>query len=714
MKLISRNTPTVFITGGAGFVGRALVERLLAEGYHVTALARRTKLPAHLQQPGVSLISGDVRDEACLAAAVAEADYVIHAAATFGGSWDDFYATNVHSTQVLLEESRQHKVKRFVFISSASVYAHANMNAKPVFTEDMPYEEDAHAAFYAKSKIAAEKLVWQYVKEHALPCVIFRPGAIYGPGGSLFPATTGLGLGEEKTILIGNSRTKLPLSYVENVADAVVRSLQMDNAVGECFNLIEDETLTRKEWIKYLRSRINPNVSVIAVPRWVMSFAKFTLKQLFKTGGKKPPLSDLHLKLYCTSINYSNEKFKRVFGAQPYVSFHESLERTAKWQREKRLPKRSHGLVVGNVVIPSEKKLRVGIIGCGNISSVHIDIIKDMKNAGEILLADPKENALNDVATRFGIAKKFLDYREMIEKEKPEVVHILTPPQFHAPVARFAMQKGCHVLVEKPMSVDAAQAREMMSVAKEHGVKLGVVHNHLYDGVMLEARAIVSRGLLGNISFVESWYGTQFGSVLPFDPKNYWGMNLPGSVYQDFMPHALYVLTDFMPKSRVKEVAMSNSGNIAGLENDELKIFLQNEQCAGMISLSLSTSPRYQYVNVFGTKGSMKIDFLNKAVLLDQEIGPLPRMLNRSLNGFKSGKAMRRAAWRNLFAMFKSQRYLFEGTERLIGLFYRSILLNETEPVSAAEGLEAMKLMDDMWAKMKTPEELPLVERKSA
>lgn len=714
MKLLSRNNPTVFITGGAGFLGRALVERLLAEGYHVSALARRTKIPAHLQQPGVSLISGDVREDACLAAAVAEADYVIHAAATFGGTWEDFYATNVHSTQVLLEAARQNKLKRFVFISSASVYQHASLSAKPVFTEDMPYEEDAHTAFYAKSKIAAEKLVWQYVKEHALPCVIFRPGAIYGPGGSLFPATTGLGLGEEKTILIGNANTKLPLSYVENVADAAVRALQMDNVVGECFNHTEDEALTRKEWIKFLRARVNPNIGVIAVPRWVMSLAKFTLKQMFKSSGKKPPLADLHLKLYCTSIDYSNAKFKRVFGAQPFISFRESLERTAKWQHERRLPKRSHGLVAGKVVIPSENKLRVGIIGCGNISAVHIDIIKDLPHVAEVVLADPKETALNDTATRFGLTKKFLDYREMIAKEKPDVVHILTPPQFHAPVARFAMEKGCHVLVEKPMAVDSAQAREMMSLAKEHGVKLGVVHNHLYDNVMLEARAILARGLLGNISFVESWYGTQFGSVLPFDPKNYWGMKLPGSVYQDFMPHALYVLTDFMPKCRVKEIAMSNSGNIAGLEHDELKVFLQNEQCVGMISLSLSTSPRYQYVNVFGTKGSMKIDFLNKVVLLDQEIGPLPRMLNRSLNGFSSGKAQRRAAWRNLFAMFKSQRYLFEGTERLIGLFYRSILLNESEPVSVTEGLEAMQLMDDMWAKMKTSEALPVAERKSA
>jgi predicted dehydrogenase/nucleoside-diphosphate-sugar epimerase len=705
MKLISRNSPTVFLTGGPGFVGRALVERLLAEGYHVTALARRTKLPGHLQQPGVSVISGDVRDEACLAAAVAEADYVIHAAAAFGGSWEDFYATNVRSTQALLEASRKHKIKRFVFISSASVYAHANMNSKPVFTEDMPYEEDAHAAFYAKSKIAAEKLVWQYVKEHSLPCVIFRPGAIYGPGGSLFPATTGLGLGEEKTILIGNSRTKLPLSYVENVAEAVVRSLQMENVSGECFNHTEDETLTRKEWIEFLRARVNPNVSVIPVPRWVMSFAKFTLKQMFKSSGKKPPLSDLHLKLYCTSIAYSNEKFKRVFGAQPFVSFRESLERTAKWQHERRTPKRSHGLAAGNVVIPSGRKLRVGVIGCGNISAAHLGIIKQMRNVGEIVIADPREEARRAMAGRFGIAKAHADYRELLEKERPDVVHVLAPPQLHAAIAIEAARRGSHVLVEKPMAVDAEEARAMLQAAKAHNVKLGVVHNHLYDRVMLEARQILARGALGRLTFVESWYGTQFSGALPFDPKSYWGFQLPGSIYQDYMPHALYVLLEFMPKSQVKEVLAACSGNIPNVEHDELKVILQNEQTLGMIHLSLSVSPRYQFVRVFGTSGSMTVDFLNKVVLLDQEIKALPRMFNRSVLAEKHAATLARAGVRNALQMFRSESFMLEGTARLIPLFYRSILLDEPPPVLAGEGWEAMRLMDEIWQKMKPPAE---------
>ncbi len=713
MKVISRNSQKVFITGGAGFLGRAIVQRLLDESYEVVALARRAQLPAHLKQPGVHTVSGDVRDEASFAEALSGVDYVIHAAATFGGSWEDFYAVNVQSTQRLLELAVKHRVKRFVQISSASVYAHHGMSKPLVFTEDMPFEQDEHASFYAKSKIAAEKIVWEYIKAQKLSCVIFRPGAIYGPHGHIFPATLGLGMGEEKIILMGNSNSTLPLSYVENVAEAVVRSLQMKEAVDECFNLIEDQTLSRRDYVKLIKTKINPKLGAIHVPLWLMGLMKFTFKQVFGLIGKKAPLGGLNLKLYCSSIKYSNEKFKRVFRATPLVNFDESIGRTAKWQKEKRTPKRSHGIEKGKVIIPSQKKLRVGIIGCGNISAVHLSIIKEMASVAEIAIADPKEEARKNMAARFGIAKQFADYRELIEKEKPDVVHILTPPQFHAPIAKFAAQKGCHVLVEKPMAIDAEEAQEILQTAKEHQGKLCVVHNHLYDRVMLEAREILARGLLGRLTFVESWYGTQFSGGLPFDPKNYWGMNLPGSIYQDYMPHALYVLTDFMPKAQVREVITNCSGSIPGVDHDELKVVLQNEQTVGMIHVSLSVSPRYQFVKIFGTNGSMKLDFLNKVVLLDKEINAMPRMLNRSLLARQHGKILRKAGRRNVFKMFQSQKFLFEGTERLIGLFYRSILLNGPEPVPASEGLEAMQIMDQIWEKMKAPERSH-VERKSA
>ena len=709
MKEGSGNNERVFVTGGSGFLGRAIVDRLLAGGYRVIALARRANIPQHLKRAGVQLVVGDVREPEAIARGIEEADYVIHAAATKQGSWSYFHQVNVQATETVLREAARRPVKRLVHISSASVYPVGAIRRGQVGFHELVNENEEFATFYAKSKLKAEKLVWKYVQESRLPCVVFRPGAVYGPFGPVFPATLGLALGDRRILLIGDSGSKLALSYVENVADAVVRSLQQDNVVDKCFDLVEDETLTRKEYVRLIKERIDPKLSVVHLPLWFMNLTKLALKNGFRLIGKTAPLSALNLRSYCSTVTYANANFKKAFGAQPHVTFAESIERTVQWHREKRTPKRSHGLKRGKVVIPSKEKLRVGIIGCGKISHVHLSFLSKLDNVDSIVVADPQASATRAVAERFSISGHYADYREMLERERLHVVHVLTPPQWHAPAAMHAAEKGCHVLVEKPMAVDAQQAQQMVQAAQKNHVKMAIVHNHLFDEVMIKAREIVARGLLGRIASLHGWYGVQMrASALPPDPRNHWSYSLPGSFYQNFMPHALYVMTEFMPSCGLRDVVASYAGNIPAIESDELKVTLQNEKALGLLSLSLSVSPRYQFVNVFGTKGSMKIDFLNKVIYLDKEINALPRMINRSLSALKYSAALSFAAMRNSTKLFQSDKFLFEGTERLIRLFYRSILLDEREPVPATEGLELMELMDQMWDKLKPSTHAPV------
>lgn len=701
MKVERQKQKTVLVTGGSGFVGKTLVPRLLDDGYQVVALARRSNIAAHLRQDNVRVEIGDMRDAAALKRAVKGVDYVVHAAATMSGSWDDFSDINVEGTRILLEAAHKAKVKQFVHISSVSVYAHADLKDEMQISENASYEEDEDASFYARSKRDAEKLVLDYHKEHNFPAVIFRPGAIYGPGGSVFPATMGLGLGEEKILMFGNSNTNLPLSYVENVADAVLQSFENENAIGEDFNLVEEESFTRKQYATRLQLEAIPELRVIHVPFWIMRFLQVSLKAAFSLLGRKAPLSQLNLKLYCTNIKYANDKFKEVFGSEPHVEFEESLQRTFAWHKQRRTPKRSHGLDGYNVRIPTDKKLNVGVIGCGYIAQVHLDFMRQIENVGRVVVADPVPEAAERIRKKFKAAAAYTDYTEMLDNEQLDVVHILTPPQYHSEIAQAAAKHGCHILVEKPMAVESREAREMVAAADKHSVKLCVMHNHLFDRVMLEAREILAKGMLGRITYVESWYGTQFGRFAPpFDPEKYWGYSLPGSLYQDYLPHALYVLLDVLESVEIRDVIANYVGGVPVVETDELKILFEQDKQTGILSLSLSTSPRYQFMNIYGTAGSLKIDFLHKVCHLEKDIGALPKSVNRILRASKYGKSLRRAARKNLFAMRRVQRHLYEGTEREIRLFYRSVLLDEPVPVPPNEGVRVMELMDQVWSKM--------------
>lgn len=697
---LNKTGKNVLLTGAAGFLGTAIVNRLVEKDFKVTALVRRSSDSKHLDHKSVSRVYGDVCDATFLATIMKDMDYVIHAAATFAGDWEHFHRVNVKSCEDLIQQALKFKINRFVYISSVSVYKHSTLSENFVFTEDMPFEDDQDTTFYSRSKIEAEKVVRAAVEKSKLPGVILRPGAIYGPKGHIFPATLGLGIGEDRIILMGDSSTKLPLSYVDNVADAIVQSLTLKSVVGECINWVEDETLSRGEYVKKVKEKANPNLSIINFPMWFMEGMKSFLKFGFGLIGRKAPLSTLNLKMYSTSIFYSNEKAKKLFREKAFVPFDESIERTMAWHKARLTPERSQGLEKGKVSIPSVRKLNVGIVGCGNIAHAHLMFLSRIESVGNIFVSDPQEASRNSVSEKFSIVKGYSDYKEMFNSENLDVVHVLTPPQFHSEVAAYAAQKGCHILVEKPMAVNGDEARRMNKVAEENQVKICVMHNHLYDKVMIRAREILSRKLLGRITFVESWYGTQFGTFEPPHPPEYWGYSLPGSLFQDFLPHALYIANDLMGGAEIHNVIAEYSGGVQGVEHDELKIFLKKGGLTGLVSVSMSVSPRYQFVNVYGTQGSMKIDLLNKIVLLDKQIGPVPKSINRVLTSFKHGAAYFGAGLRSALKLNKVEEGIFEGSDRQIQLFYRSILRDDREPVPGSEGLEIMLLMDQVWQEM--------------
>ena len=699
LKLFSKNK-TVLVTGAAGFLGSTIVNQLIENDYKVIALVRKSSNSKHLKDSRIQIENGDVRDSNFLSELVRRVDYVVHAAATFSGDWDYFYRVNVQSTDNLLQYSVKNKLEKFIYISSVSVYEHSSWRPGFVFTENMPYEKERYTKYYAKSKMQAEKLVWKYIQNSDLPAVIFRPGAIYGPRGHIFPASLGLGIGEERIILMGNSNSKLPLSYVENVANAVCQSLEKDDINGECFNLVEDETYSRKEYVKSIKELAEVKLFTLNFPIWFMQLIKFVLKTGFRFIGKKAPLSELNFNNYSETYSYSNEKFKKSFGDKPYVNFDESIHITMDWHKQRLTPKRSEGIHKGKIIIQSSKKLNVGIIGCGKISYAHLNILQKLPNANRIVVADPIEENLKNISEKYPINNTYSDYKGMLESENLDIVHILTPPHLHCEIAMNAIKQKINVLVEKPMTVDAVEAERMIQAAENHHVKLCVMHNHLYDQVMIQAREILAKGQLGRITFVESWYGTQFGATSPYE-KEHWIHKLPGSLFQDYMPHALYVLLDILGGGELKQTFANYSGGVQNVEFDELKVLIQKGSILGLVSVSLSVSPRYQFLKIYGTSGSLHIDFLNKSLFFDKQMGPVPKSINRILMSFIHAKKLISSGIKNTLKVHKADENIFEGSEREIQLFYRSVLLDEKVPVSGKEGFETMVLMDQIWEKIK-------------
>ncbi len=144
------------------------------------------------------------------------------------------------------------------------------------------------------------------------------------------------------------------------------------------------------------------------------------------------------------------------------------------------------------------KKLKVGIIGCGRISVLHCRVTAESELAELVACADVELERAEKYAAKYG-AKAYADYREMIEKEHLDAVHICLPHYLHARVAIDAMEHGLHVLSEKPMDVDMESAEAAIAASKRTGKLYGVVSQCRYTPSAQLVKAALAAGKLGKV-----------------------------------------------------------------------------------------------------------------------------------------------------------------------------------------------------------------------
>ncbi len=689
----------VLVTGASGFLGRHIINKLKSEGCEVAAIVRNSSVVDQLKDAEVEFISGDLRDEACIKKAVKNVDAIVHAAATMGGGWEDYYDINVKSTELLLKHAPKAKIKRFVFISSIIVYDHSAGESGVTFSEEMAYEENS-LTNYSRSKIEAEKIIAKYQKK--VPTVVLRPGALYGGSGPIYPARLGFSLGSGKYLVIGDGNREIPLSHVDSVADAVWASINRKQAVGKSYNIIEDGEITQNAYLNRVKTLTNSKLKVLHLSYKPARILALMIQKVLGLAGMSSPIRLPYLRLCSTQFYYPNDRAKKELGWQPQGSLESSIDDMLNKFVETKKPSRDVPHHKGKVLFPSDEKLNVGMVGCGMFAETHLNILRRFKNANVVAICDPNQEVREKLANKFKVSKTYESIQEMLSSEKIDVVHIVTPAQTHLELALAAMKNKCHVLVEKPVALNANEAKEMFAAAKKYKVKLTVDHNHVFDEVMIKARETIATGALGKIAYVESWYATSYSSnsknrYLRYDAKDMWVYKLPGSLYQNMISHPISLLTDVMGEVKEAKASTQYMHIVPHMQNDELRVLVKGKNMLGSIHMSMAITPRYHSVNIYGTKGTLKIDFLNKFIFHDKVIPMLPKVITRNIMIVKQAGTLLFSTMRNAFNILRRKHSLFEGNERLIHLFYRSIVLDEPVPISEEEALQSMEIMDEIW-----------------
>ncbi|MFW6269099.1 MAG: Gfo/Idh/MocA family protein [Bacillota bacterium] len=143
-------------------------------------------------------------------------------------------------------------------------------------------------------------------------------------------------------------------------------------------------------------------------------------------------------------------------------------------------------------------KYKVGIVGCGNIFPMHAFPVSELDNTELVAVCDIKEDRAKKRAKEFD-CNYYLDYKEMMEEEELDTVHICTPHYMHAPIAVEAAQNGINILTEKPMSIKLENAQKMVKTAKDNDVTLGVIFQNRYNPGSKLIKNTLESGELGEI-----------------------------------------------------------------------------------------------------------------------------------------------------------------------------------------------------------------------
>jgi nucleoside-diphosphate-sugar epimerase len=321
----------VLVTGGGGFLGKAIVKKLIEKNLIVTSFSR--KFYPELETMGVAQIQGDLADKKTVAKAFEKMDAVYHVAAKFGiwGPLKNFIPVNVTGTQNVISACREHNVKQLIYTSSPSVIF--DENDMENVDESVPYPKK-YTASYPETKAMAEKLV-KKAAGTGLNTIILRPHLIWGPEDNHFLPTI---IKRAKRLKrVGKKEYLVDTIYVDNAADAHIMASQKlfenPSLSGNIYFISQDEPVPIHKFINAFLDAAGLPPMKGQVSEKIVYTAGSIIEFVYKVFNLKgePLITKLGAKELATSHWFNISRAKKDLGYYPKISTKEGLLRLKQW-----------------------------------------------------------------------------------------------------------------------------------------------------------------------------------------------------------------------------------------------------------------------------------------------------------------------------------------------------------------------------------------------
>lgn len=350
--------------------------------------------------------------------------------------------------------------------------------------------------------------------------------------------------------------------------------------------------------------------------------------------------------------------------------------------------------------------LRVAIIGCGKIADQHIQALQRIPDCGVVAVCDREQLMAGQLAERFRIPGSFSDAAEMLRMVKPQVVHVTTPPQSHFALAMQCLEAGSHVYLEKPFTVTADEAKQLLGFAASRGLLVAAGHNYQFTPEMRRMRKLVAEGFLGGAPVhLESHWAYDLGDTsfvgAFLGSRNHWVRQLPGQLLHNILSHGIARLAEFLD-DEVEVVARAHQSEqlrkLGGAEVvDELRVMIRDGRgTTAFFCFSTQLKPGLSQFRICGPRNSLVVD-QNSGSLIRHANGSYKSYLTYFLPPLKQAREHLASSLGNIVAFLRGRLYQDFGMKDLIELFYQGVRTAGSPPVPYREIILTARLMDEIF-----------------
>lgn len=317
----------VLVTGATGFIGSALVKKLLSQGYSIRALVLPGEECKDLKNSNIEIVHGDLTDSASIKGICDTIHTVYHCAArvTDWGTKKQFNRAIVHATSNLCNES-DGRIQRFVYLSSIASLGLGNhlkgkMESDPPQKSGVPYND---------AKADAEFLVKKFHDKGSFSCTIVRPSNVIGPGSVWVSDIVKRLVSVIGVPLIDGGRYSASLVYIDNLVDGIVRAGTMDGAKGKTYHFRDDWDVTWEQYVNDLGTFAgkNPRGNIPFAAAWTMAVL---LEAVCNPLKIRSPLTRLAVSVMGRDNDVDTSDARNELQWRTAVSYSQAFEEIGKW-----------------------------------------------------------------------------------------------------------------------------------------------------------------------------------------------------------------------------------------------------------------------------------------------------------------------------------------------------------------------------------------------